>query len=315
MAHREFELLTLDAQAALRQFDTSFMMALSEAPEAWAKSLGAVKSSGMSKVTWPIPLSAAGYTALAGDLKYRKLAEKSFSLTPQTYQDGVSELASVVEAPDFYGWNDEPARIAMDAVALPNRLVATLLAAGEATDCWDGMYFFDTGHPCNAADPSVTTTFDNYHASRALTSDNFQTALKEMRSIKGPSGKALGLRVTHLLVPASLEQDAKKIINQSIVVQSPDSGTTFGAVDNIWKGAAEVIVGDELEDGYWYAISANRPGMRPWAILDGGAPETIISDKSSHLYQSQLKVGYASIVRCEAGLAMPQCIHRYKTTA
>lgn len=315
MPPREYDLLTLDAQAALQQFDMAFVAALAEAPEPWAKSLGLYKSTGLLKTTWPIPLSAAGYVLLEGDLRYRKLAEKSFSLIPETYQDGVSEQASVVEAPDFYGWGEEPARIALDGVALPNRLVSTLLAAGEATDCWDGKFFFDTAHPCNAADASVTATFDNYTASRTVTSDNFQLALKEMRGVKGPSGKALGLRVTDILCPASQEQDWRKVLNQGIVVQTTDAGDTFGAVDNIWKGAANLIVGDELEDGYWYAIARNRHGMAPWVTVDQGAPETIISDKTSDLYKRTLKVGYASIVRAVAGLAMPQCIHRYKLTA
>lgn len=314
MTFREFDLLTQDAQAALRAFDMAFVAALAEAPEPWARGIGISHTSSLLKTTWPIPLSAAGYVALDGDLKYRRLAEKSFTLVNETWQDGVSELASTIEAPDFIGWGEEPQRIALDAVALPNRLVATLLAAGEATDCWDGKFFFDTAHPCNAADGSITTTFDNYHASRAVTSDNFALALKEMRAIKGPSGKALGLRVTDVLVPASLEQDMRKVLNQGIIVQTNADGD-YGAVDNIHKGAANLVVGDELEDGYWYTVSRNRPGMAPWVVMDAGAPETIISDKTSDLYKRTLKIGYASIMRCVAGLAMPQCIHRYKTTA
>ena len=55
--------------------------------------------------------------------------------------------------------------------------------------------------------------------------------------------------------------------------------------------------------------------MMPWVIQSTGDPEVIISDKSSDLYKRTLKVGYASILRTAASLAMPQCIHRYKTSA
>ena len=46
--------------------------------------------------------------------------EKSISMKPKTWQDGVKELASVIEAPDFIGWASEPERIAAAAQSLPN---------------------------------------------------------------------------------------------------------------------------------------------------------------------------------------------------
>jgi len=39
----------------------------------------------------------------------------------------------------------------------PDELVFALLAAGFSTTCYDGQYFFDTDHPVEAADGSMTT--------------------------------------------------------------------------------------------------------------------------------------------------------------
>ena len=45
-------------------------------------------------------------------------------------------------------------------------------------------------------------------------------------------------------------------------------------------------------------------------MQDEGTPERIVSDKTSHLYASTLKVGVAYILRGNGGLALPHCMVR-----
>src|SRR5690242_17338968 len=115
----EFLLVSQDAQRALEEFSQEFSAALVQgAVEQWAKTLGLSRTSKALKTTYPVPVSAAGYSEFKGDMKYRSLFEKSLELKPKTWQDGVAELASIIEAPDFTGWNDQPAAMAAASQSL-----------------------------------------------------------------------------------------------------------------------------------------------------------------------------------------------------
>src|SRR6188474_1783370 len=94
-----YNLISADAQAALREFSTEFDSAFTLAPvDSWARTFGVVYNTKW-KATFPIPISAAGFHVREGDDKLRDLFEKSFSLTPYEWQDGIRARTSVIEAP------------------------------------------------------------------------------------------------------------------------------------------------------------------------------------------------------------------------
>lgn len=317
----EFDLVSRDAQRALEEFSQDFSATLVQGTgvEQWAKTYGLHKSSRAIKTTFPIPLSAAGYKEFLGDIKYRSLYEKSLSITPKTYQDGVAELASIVEAPDFIGWSAEPAAVAAAADSHLNELVAALLTANPTLEI-DGKAMFAADHPFNVVKSSVGT-FDNdiAGAGTRFTIANLKTAKAAFRAIKAPNGKPLGLRMTHALFPAAQEEEVKDLLENDMLIQAiedSDGDKQFGAVGNRHKGTIKPIFSDELEsDDVWYPLALNKPGMVPWIVLDEGAPEEIRSDKSSALYASSLKIGVAYILRAGGALALPQCIQRWAGTA
>ena len=301
----EFNLVSRDAQRALEEFSQEFTGALTQGGvEQWAKDLGLYKASSALKTTFPVPVSAAGYSEFKGDLKYRDLFEKSLTLTPKTWQDGVAALASVIEAPDFIGWTTEPAAIAAAAMSLANTIIAEALEDNAA--CWDGETFFAAAHPNNVFNTGAGT-YDNDH-SGAPSSANLAVAKQNFREILGPNGKPLGLRMTHVLVPPSQEETWRDILERDLIV---DSGA---AVDNRHKGTVKLIVGDELSDAdLWYPLALNKPGMKPWIVQDEGSPEEIRQDKTSALYATTLKVGVAYILRGNGALALPHCVQRWTT--
>jgi len=309
----EYNLISTDAQRAVEEFSQDFAAALTQPGVVeWAKQHGLYRATRALKTTYPIPVSAAGYAEFKGDVKYRALFEKSIELKPKTWQDGVSELASVIEAPDFIGWVSEPAAMAAAATALLNEIIAAALEA-NAVHPYDGKTFFAAGHPCDVF-KVATGTFDNDFggAGTTLTSANLRTAKTNFRKIKAPNGKPLGLRLTHMLVPAALEGAALDLRNRDLVVES----STVGAVNNTDKGTFEVIVSDELtSDAVWYPLALNKPGMKPWIVQDEGAPEEIRSDKTSHLYATTLKVGVAYVLRGNGALALPHCIQKWAGSA
>jgi phage major head subunit gpT-like protein len=310
----DYDLVSQDAQAALQEFAQDFAMALTQGGvEQWAMAMGVHKVTRALKTTWPVPVSAAGYAEFEGDIKYRSIFEKSFELKPETWQDGVSELASVIEAPDFIGWSSEPAAIAAAAMSLQNEIVAELITANAV--CWDGQNFFDTDHPYNVFDAAAGTYSNKFTgAGTDSTVANLALAKARFRDIKGPNGKPLGLRMTHVLVPAALEETWRDILERDLIIEA--GATSDVAMNNRHKGSVKLVVSDELEsDAKWYCLALNKPGMRPWVLIDQGAPEELRSDKESHLYKTTLKVGVAYILRANAGLALPHCIQEWAGTA
>jgi phage major head subunit gpT-like protein len=310
----EFNLISQDAQTRLTDFREDFTLAYMQevAPaDEWAKLLGVYNASKALKTRYPIPVTAAAYKEFEGDLRYRSIFEKGLELIPKTWQDGVAELASVIEAPDFIGWGQQPAAMAAAARALPNEIISTLLEANGAHPL-DALAFFHASHKVNIFDDAPGTFANTFSGGgTAASSTALETAKANMRKIKAPNGKPMGLRMTHVMCHPDKEETWKNILERDIIVES-FGANNFGAVDNRHKGTVKLIVSDQFTvSAQWYALALNKPGMYPWVVQDEGAPESIILDKESHLYKSQLKVAFASILRGNGALALPHCIHRY----
>jgi hypothetical protein len=317
--------------------------------EPWAAQLGFALTSDAPRTKFPIPLSATGYREFTGDLKYRALFERSLDVIPVTWADGVAELASVIEAPDFIGWANEPERMAMSAVSLENELVAQALALNAATwETTDGSinFFhsvntaspsFSAGkHPYNIFDSSIGG-FDNDFTGATLPShQNLQIAKTRFRKLLAANGKPAGFRLTHIVAPPAQEEIWRNILEQDLIIQSLPLNTTqgdgsaansFGAVSNRHKGTVQLIIADELggnytmqngqtgSDALWYALALNKPGAYPWVSQKQATPEVLIRDKSSDFYKETLKVSYGSILKAVGALALPQCVQRWAGTS
>lgn len=310
----EFNYVSQDAQIRLTEFREDFTLALSQETtpdEDWARTMGLYVTGRSLKTKWPIPISAAGYKEFEGDVKYRSIFEKSFELVPKTWQDGVAELASVIEAPDFTGWAMQPEAMASAALALGNEIISAALEV-NAVHPLDGLTFFNAAHPFNVLDVALGTFANTFSgAGTAASTAALETAKTNMRKIKAANGKPAGFRVTHILAHPDKEETWRGILERDLIIES-NGANNFGTVRNRHMGTVKLVISDQLTTSLqWYAISLNKRGAYPWVFQQEPAPEEIISDKSSHLYKTTLKVGYASVLRGNGGLALPHCIHRY----
>lgn len=349
-----FEQVSRDAQIALTEFNEAFMMALAQDDvEPWAKEIGFSIVSDAPRIRFPIPISGAGYKPLTGNIQYRRLAEKSIELIPASWADGVEELASIIEAPDFIGWTGEPERMAQAAVSLENEIMASVLinnsASWEKNDGSISLFqsssvsspSFTTGsHLYNVFDSQVGG-FDNDFGTGTNTvpsHQNLQLARSRFRRILAANGRPLGLRLTHIVCPPAqeeiwlniLEQDLRVAsLNQPLVnVAGDDSaGTGYAAVDNRDKGRVKLIVADELggnykspatgatgSDTFWYAVARNKPACYPLVTHRQATPEVTIKDKSSDFYKDTRKLALAAVLLAQGGTALSQCIQRWKGT-
>lgn len=320
-----YDLVSRDAQQALTEFSLAFDTALAlGGVELWSKRFGLSNTSKAIKTTYPLPISAAGYVKREGDDRMRSLFERSMSVKTETWQDGVAELAKIIEAPDFIGWGNEPARIALESLRQPNVLVAEMLHANPLLDFYREEFsggsvastirLFANNHPVNVFDTSFGT-FDNDHTVTGINAATIAATKLRFRQRKGPNGKPLGLRFTHLLVPAALEEEAKSFFDSDNLVLAIENQAGTENVGGTWtnnrhKGTIEVVVCDELlDDAIMYAIDGSK-GAFPWVVQDGGTPEEIQFTKQDSLYKTTGKVGISYVLEMSATAALPTAIER-----
>jgi hypothetical protein len=312
-----------DAQRALEEFSLEFASALAAAPaDTWAQTYGLAKTSRAIKTTYPIPVSAAGYVLAKGDFQMRSLFERSLTMQTREWVDGVSEKAAVIEAPDFIDWGGEPGRIALEGARQPNRIIADMLAANpnlsfyadENLGITSSTPLFSDSHPVNVFDSSKGT-FDNNHTAAALDAAMLRAAILRFRQKKAPNGQVAGRRITHMIVPAALEETARDLLESDLMYNVLlDTGSNTNAVsNNRYKGYLNLVVGDELtQDDRIFLLDARGP--KPWIVQTSGTPEEIRFDKTSDYYKQTLKVGVKYILRLDGKACLPHAIERVQIT-
>jgi phage major head subunit gpT-like protein len=82
-----------------------------------------------------------------------------------------------------------------------------------------------------------------YASKEALNATNYAGARAAMMSVRNAEGRPLGIKPNLLLVPPSLEAEAREILQAQFIIGDP---TTGGAKTNIWQGTADLLVVPEL---------------------------------------------------------------------
>jgi hypothetical protein len=327
-----------DASRALEEFSDEFSSALALGPDfdKWAEILGFVRTTDALKTTFPIPLDAAGYKELKGDIKFRSLYHRSLSMTSKEWYDGVEEKARVIEAPDFIDWAGAPARMALEWMRQPNTLVADMLALSSLngplldfyrdadSDTASTRRLFAADHPYNVLNESLGT-FQNFTTTTvaAIRDGSFFSSVNShFRAIKGPNGKPLGLRFGGggtLLLPATREELFKDVLSQDTLINALRNvaGTENVAAvqkSNVYKGTKYIVADELASQDYFYCFATGKPGLHPWVVQQGSAPEEIVHDKSSELYKRSLKVGVAYIGQMAVAACLPHPVLRVQIT-
>lgn len=82
-----------------------------------------------------------------------------------------------------------------------------------------------------------------YASKEALSPTNYAAARTAMMSLKNAEGRPLGIKPHLLLVPPSLEAEAREILQAQFIIGDPSAG---GSKTNIWQGTADLLVVPEL---------------------------------------------------------------------
>lgn len=313
-------LISRTALDALTEFSTEFDTALvAEPPSLWHKQLGGsvlLNSSNAILTKYPIPVSAAGYKERTGDDKMRQLYSKTASVYPYEWEDGVKEKAAIVRAPDFIGWAGEPGRIALEAQRLPQKRLAALLEANPVLE-FDSQNLFDTDHPINVFG-EVSGTFANTYTTDVDSGDLttfdskiFVRMFTHFRGIKAPNGQPMGLRLTHMVVPARWEFAARQTLT---LISNPLLSATLGSGNPVAEGFSfDLIVSDDLtDDDKIYGVCATGPAFA--VVQDGGTPEEIRYDETSEMYKNQGMIGVKYVLSMGTAALLPHSVVRVDIT-
>jgi len=177
----------------------------------------------------------------------------------------------------------------------PDELIADLLINGHSYASYDGQGFFDTAHPVNLRDASVTNlsganTQSNYFTGTPLTQANFQAMRAKMLGYCDEGGRPLKVVPNVLWCGPALEPVARKILEADTILEALQQGgnnVAAAGVTNITKGQAKVLMIPELSGGaldlVWGLACTSKP-IKPFIFQDRKAdvfvPKTALTDEN-----------------------------------
>lgn len=91
--------------------------------------------------------STTSFREWIGDRVVQNLALHDYSIKNKTFENTVGVSRESIEDDSYGLFNPLMGQLGQDAANHPASLVYALMAAGFATACYDGQYFFDTDHP------------------------------------------------------------------------------------------------------------------------------------------------------------------------
>lgn len=137
-------------------FKAAFQRGLGQAQPQWTQIATTVPSSTREeKYGWLGKLP--GMREWLGDRVVQNLMQHDYSIKNKDWELTVGVERNDIEDDQFGIYAPMFEEIGRATIAHPDQLVFELLAAGFATACYDGQYFFDTDHPALDAAGAVTS--------------------------------------------------------------------------------------------------------------------------------------------------------------
>lgn len=340
---KPLEQFSFDAQRALEQFSSAFQSSFASVdPDSeWARAFGLVESSDQLLLTYPMSISAAGYNLRTGDDQARDMYERSLSITPVEWTDGVKVQKRRLQQNDFavQAWTGEAAQMAIEAKRHANKLVAELLHANANLQLYKdstlgtdaAIALFSSSHQVNIFDTSKGT-FKNVlagggadFAGNAFDQAMLRAVLKHGRTgIKAANGTPRPTRYTDVIVHPDWEQDARDFLESDLMRAVFLEGgvatqkNTQLTTNNRYKGLINLVVADELaqvsgvDPDKIYFVDRNSRA-KPWILQAGSQEEVMFGPDSEYCKNTGLiKVNINMLMAATA--ALPHSILRVDLT-
>lgn len=135
---------TLDA--LFTSYRDDFQRALADTPSMWEKIASKVISSSASN-TYGWLGQYPSFREWVGDRVINDIKAHGYAIANKTWEDTVGVSRDDIEDDNVGVYSPLFAEMGRAAKSHPDELIFALLAAGAATNCYDGQFFFDTDHP------------------------------------------------------------------------------------------------------------------------------------------------------------------------
>jgi phage major head subunit gpT-like protein len=99
-----------------------------------------------------------GIREFIGDRQLNNLAAHNYTIVNRTFEETVEVPATAIKDDQYGTYSPLMEQLGRNAAKFPDELVFGLAAAGNATACYDGQYFFSASHPVG------DSTASNYDA-------------------------------------------------------------------------------------------------------------------------------------------------------
>ena len=210
-------------------------------------------------------------------VRLQSVVNKKYEDTVEVDRDNIDDDMIGVYEPIFREFGQA-------AKNLPDIAVASVMQGGTSAVVYDNQHFFDTAHPVNMDDSSVTgaagaATQANLLTSHALSADNLADAIQIMRSFFGSDGTPLDIEPDMLVVPPQLDILARRLLQGTLIGRSVTlAGPTYGAAadTNILQGALDLFCWNRLASDAtsWYVLCTKR-AVKPFIWQNREAPEFV----------------------------------------
>jgi phage major head subunit gpT-like protein len=156
-----------------------------------------------------------------------------------------------------------------EAAKWPDHVMTDTLVDGVNQVTFDDTEFFSDSHPVDTANPGAyplqsnlftTATGDPMPLGGGNAAASIAKMRARMRTFKGRDGLPIGANLTHVVVPAAKEQEARQVANTEFLVQNLGGNLATGSQTNVLKGTFDVIVNPLLtDDDDWFGFDLRWP--------------------------------------------------------
>lgn len=224
-------------------FNTTFNKAFADAAPLYGRIATVVPSSTESE-TYAWLGDIPGMREWIGNREIQNLSGSEYTIKNKSFELTVGIPRKSIEDDKLGLYGPSIQMMAQAAALKPDELIFELLKAGFTKGCYDGKSFF-------ADDHKVGKQIYSNKGTKKLTPESYAAARAAMMSLTNSKGRSLNIVPDLLVVPPSLDAEARKILLADQI-----DGTT-----NTMKGTAVPLVAPQLSgaDTSWFLLATQRP--------------------------------------------------------
>lgn len=237
------------------------------------------------------------------------LKEHKYSLENLDYEASIAVHKNAI-ADDQYGQiKIRVQEMGQEAARHSEQIVFEAIAAGFATICYDGQYFFDTDHPSYDSDGNVSGTQTNKGTS-ALSASSLQDAVTAMMRFTNDKGKPMGIIPDTIVVgPELWVTVAETLFSMGKTDTANNNINALAVMEKLGMPALKPIISPYLTDtNNWYLLCTNRL-LKPIILQQRQTPEFGALEGSSDKGFMSKHYVYGVDERKAVGYALWQCAY------